>query len=62
MRVRLVRSAFGKLPKHRATVRGLGLARIGDERVIEDTPSTRGMVNRVCHLVTIVEEGLPAQG
>ena len=60
MRVKLVRSAAGKLPAHRATVRGLGLRHTGDERVIEDTPSTRGMVNAVSHLVTIVEDGTQA--
>lgn len=59
MKVKLVRSAYGRLPKHRATVRGLGLRKTGDERVIEDTPATRGMVLSIPHLVSIVEEGLP---
>jgi len=60
MKVKLVHSAAGRLPKHRQTVKGLGLSRLYQERVIEDTPCTRGMVNRVPHLVTIVEEGLSA--
>ena len=58
MRVKLVRSTCGGLPKHRATVKGLGLRRMNSERVIEDTAATRGMVSRVRHLVTVVEEGL----
>lgn len=58
MKIKLVRSAAGRLPNHRATVRGLGLRRTGEERVIEDTPSTRGMVNTVSYLVSIVEEGI----
>ena len=58
IRIKQVRSACGRLPEQRATVRGLGLRRINDERVLEDTPSIRGMVAVVDHLVTIVEEGL----
>jgi large subunit ribosomal protein L30 len=58
MKVKLVRSANGRLPKHRATVRGLGLRCTGDERVIEDTPATRGMVKSIPYLVSVIEEGL----
>jgi large subunit ribosomal protein L30 len=58
IRVRLVRSPHGRFPKQRATVLGLGLHRVDTERVIEDTKATRGMVAKVSHLVTIVEEGL----
>ena len=59
MKVKLVRSPHGRLPKQAATLTGLGLRRTGDERILEDTPSTRGMVSRVCHLVTVLEDGLP---
>ena len=58
IRVKLTRSACGRLPAHRATVRGLGLRRTGQERVLEDTPAIRGMVASVPYLVEIVEEGL----
>lgn len=40
----------------RATLKGLGLGRINRTRELEDTPSIRGMVNKIPHLVTIVEE------
>lgn len=40
----------------RATLKGLGLGRINRTRELEDTPSVRGMVNKIPHLVTIVEE------
>ena len=59
MRVKLVRSPHGRLPKQAGTIKGLGLRRTGDERVLEDTPSTRGMVRKISHLVTVIEEGLP---
>ena len=38
-----------------ATLRGLGLGKIGRVRTLEDTPAVRGMVNKIPHLVMIVE-------
>jgi large subunit ribosomal protein L30 len=56
IKVKLVRSPAGKLPKHRATVTGLGLRKIGQVRELEDTPSVRGMVNQVCYMVSVEGE------
>jgi len=53
IKIRLVRSTIGALPKHRATVRSLGLRKIGSTTVQEDTPVIRGMVRAVSHLVTV---------
>ena len=39
----------------RATLKGLGLNRIGRESVLEDTPSARGMIAKVAHMVEVVE-------
>jgi len=51
--IKLVRSTIGALPKHRATVRSLGLRKIGSSVVQEDTPAIRGMVRNVSHLVSV---------
>ncbi|MFC1701963.1 50S ribosomal protein L30, partial [Pseudomonadota bacterium] len=45
--VTLVRSPIGTQPKHRECVRGLGLKRMHQTVTLEDTPSVRGMVNKV---------------
>ena len=58
MKVKLFRSASGVFPKHREVVRGLGLRHTNHERVIVDTPETRGMVKKVSYLVSIVEENV----
>ncbi len=50
-----VRSAIGRKPKHRGTLRALGLKRIGHTVVHEDTPVVRGMVNQVAYLVEVRE-------
>jgi large subunit ribosomal protein L30 len=56
MKVTLVRSVFGRLPSHQATVRGLGLRRMRHVVEVEDTPCTRGMVNKVSYMVKVVGE------
>ena len=55
MKVTLVRSAHGRLEAHRACVRGLGLRRMHHTVLVEDTPATRGMVNKVSYLVKVEE-------
>ena len=56
MKVTLVRSVSGRLAKHKACVAGLGLRRLHQTVLVEDTPCTRGMVDRVSYLLH-VEEG-----
>jgi large subunit ribosomal protein L30 len=53
IKVTQVRSAFGRLKNHRACVAGLGLRRIGHTVEVEDTPSVRGMINKVHYLVRV---------
>ena len=55
VRVRLVKSVSGRLKKHQACVRGLGLRRIGHSVEVEDTPSVRGMINQVSYMVQVEE-------
>ena len=52
--VKLVRSVAGTRESHRATVRGLGLRKTGSTSTLEDTPSVRGMINKVSYLVSVV--------
>ena len=52
--VKLVRSPIGTRSDHRATVLGLGLKKINQTRVLEDTPAVRGMITKVQYLVQIV--------
>jgi len=51
--VTLVRSPAGALPRHRECVRGLGLKKMNHTVVLEDTPSVRGMINRVEYMVQV---------
>jgi len=53
LKVTLVKSQIGRQPTHRATVRGLGLRRLNSSAVLEDTPSVRGMVNKIAYLLEV---------
>jgi len=55
LRITLVRSTIGKKPDHRATVRALGLTKIGKTVEHEDTPQIRGMVNKVKYMLKVEE-------
>ena len=53
LKVTLVRSPIDRTQKQKDTVRGLGLRRLNQFSVLEDTPSIRGMIRKVQHLVTV---------
>ena len=55
VKVTLVRSINGRLKTHKACVRGLGLRRMHHTVEVEDTPCTRGMINKVSYMVRVEE-------
>jgi large subunit ribosomal protein L30 len=57
LRVTQVRSGISTKPKHRGTLRALGLRGVGRSRVLPDRPEVRGMLARVPHLVTVEPAG-----
>ena len=54
VKVQLVRSPIGCKESHRATVRGLGLRKIGSVSDLEDTAAVRGMINKISYLVKLL--------
>lgn len=55
VRVKLVHSPIGTNKRVRATVRGLGLTKVGSERELERTAPVEGMIKRLKHLVAVIE-------
>jgi large subunit ribosomal protein L30 len=55
VKVTLVRSTNKRLPSHKATVAGLGLRRMHHTVEVEDTPATRGMINKVSYMLKVEE-------
>ena len=56
-----VKSSIGTKPKHRGTLRALGLGKIGNTNTLPDRPEIRGMIARVPHLISVAEEELTMQ-
>ena len=54
VKVTLVKGLIGTRESHRATVRGLGLRRVNSVSELQDTPSVRGMINKVSYLVKVI--------
>jgi len=64
LKVKLVKSYAGASERQRRTVQGLGLKKLGDERILTDTAAVRGMVFHVRHLViseVVLEEAKPRE-
>lgn len=55
IKVTLVRSLNGRVASHKACVSGLGLRRMHHTVEVEDTPCTRGMINKVSYMVKVEE-------
>jgi large subunit ribosomal protein L30 len=55
LKVTQVRSGIGTKPKHRGTLRALGLGRIGKTNTLPDRPEIRGMIAKVPHLIRVEE-------
>ena len=53
LKVTQVRSGAGRKKDQIATLKGLGLCKVRRSRTVEDTPSIRGMINKVMHLVSV---------
>ena len=53
MKVTQIRSAHGRMASHKACAAGLGLRRIHHTVTVEDTPCTRGMVNKISYMVKV---------
>ena len=56
LKVRQTGSSIRRPKNQRQTLVGLGLGKVGRVRELEDTPSVRGMINKISHMVEIVEE------
>ncbi len=55
LKVTLVKSTIGAVPKHKKTVEALGLKKLNKTVVLPDNAATRGMIKQVQHLVKVEE-------
>lgn len=58
LRIKLIKSKIANTPRNRATVKALGLNKIGSSNLLPDNPQVRGMIHHVKHLLSVeVVEG-----
>ncbi len=55
IRVTMIKSKFGRLPRHKACLKGLGLRKINQTVVVLNTPENRGMINKVSYMLKFEE-------
>ena len=55
LKITLVKSTIGAIPKHKKTIEALGLKKIGASKVLPDNAATKGMIQQVRHLVKVEE-------
>jgi large subunit ribosomal protein L30 len=53
--VKLIKSSIGRIPNHKKCVKGLGFRKLNQTVTVEDTPSNRGMVNKIRDMVEVIE-------
>ena len=55
LKIKMVTSEIGRPEKQRKVLRGMGLKKLNNTVILADTPQTRGMINKVSHLVSVEE-------
>ena len=55
IKVTQIRSGIGTKPKHRGTLRALGLGKIGKTNTLPNRPEIQGMIQKVSHLINVEE-------
>ena len=55
LKITLVKSTIGAVPKHKKTVEALGLRKLNHSNILPDNAATRGMIAQVCHLLKVEE-------
>tara|TARA_B100000035_G_scaffold187843_1_gene160347 strand:+ start:81 stop:266 length:186 start_codon:yes stop_codon:yes gene_type:complete len=54
IQVKLIKSGIGRLKKHKLCIQGLGFKKLNQVVTVEDTPSNRGMINKISDMVEVV--------
>ena len=54
IQVKLIKSGIGRIKKHKLCIKGLGFKRLNQVVTVEDTPSNRGMINKISDMVEVV--------
>jgi len=54
IQIKLIKSGIGRIKKHKLCIQGLGFKKLNQVITVEDTPSNRGMINKISDMVEVV--------
>ena len=54
IQIKLIKSGIGRIQKHKLCIQGLGFKKLNQVVTVEDTPSNRGMINKISDMVEVV--------
>ena len=54
IKIKLIKSGIGRINKHKLCIQGLGFKKLNQVITVEDTPSNRGMINKISDMVEVV--------
>ena len=54
IQIKLIKSGIGRIKKHKLCIKGLGFKKLNQVITVEDTPSNRGMINKISDMVEVV--------
>ena len=54
IQIKLVKSGIGRIKKHKLCIQGLGFKKLNQVLTVEDTPSNRGMINKISDMVEVI--------
>ena len=54
IQIKLIKSGIGRIKKHKLCIQGLGFKKLNQVVTVEDTPSNRGMINKILDMVEVI--------
>lgn len=55
IKIKLIKSGIGRMKNHKLCIKGLGFKKLNQSIVIEDSPSNRGMINKISDMLEVIE-------
>ncbi|MFL2709919.1 MAG: 50S ribosomal protein L30 [Gammaproteobacteria bacterium] len=56
IKIKLIKSGIGRMKNHKLCIKGLGFKKLNQSIVIEDSPSNRGMINKISDMLEVIED------
>ena len=56
IKIKLIKSGIGRMKSHKLCIKGLGFKKLNQSIVIEDSPSNRGMINKISDMLEVIED------